>query len=161
MELNRNLERFYWMAPGSLAGCSLPGKGNAGALNEDLLWLKAQDIGALVSLTETPLPPAPLQALDIEALHLPVPDMTAPLPEQLHRALEFIDWHHATGTGVAVHCLMGQGRTGTVLAAYLIRAGMSAEEAIAELRTRCPGALSSPSQEAALRRFAARQDWIL
>ena len=54
---------------------------------------------------------------------------------------------------------MGQGRTGTVLAAYLIRAGSSAQEAIVRLRDICPGALSSPTQERALEAFAQRRDW--
>ena len=56
---------------------------------------------------------------------------------------------------------MGQGRTGTVLAAYLIRGGLSADDALAEVRAICPGAISSAEQEAALHAFAARRDWII
>lgn len=94
-------------------------------------------------------------------LHLPVDDLSPPSPAQLADALDFIDRHTAWGRAVAVHCLMGQGRTGTVLAAWLIRSGQTCAEAITDLRAVCPGALSSPSQERALEVFAGRRDWIL
>jgi atypical dual specificity phosphatase len=94
-------------------------------------------------------------------LHLPVPDMTPPTTGQLIRALEFIDEQHTLGKAVVVHCLMGQGRTGTVLAAYLIRGGASAAEALRTVREVCAGAVGSPSQERALSTFAERRDWIV
>ena len=62
---------------------------------------------------------------------------------------------------VAVHCLMGQGRTGSILAAYLIRAGATPEDALARLRAVCPGAVENPTQERALQEFARRRDWII
>jgi protein-tyrosine phosphatase len=56
---------------------------------------------------------------------------------------------------------MGQGRTGTVLAAYLIRHGLDPERALAELRLVCPGAVENPKQESALAEFAERRDWVI
>jgi protein-tyrosine phosphatase len=56
---------------------------------------------------------------------------------------------------------MGQGRTGTVLAAYRIRSGKGVDDALRELRTVCPGAVENPEQVQALHGFAARRDWIL
>ncbi len=76
-------------------------------------------------------------------------------------ALSFIDQQRLLGRAVDVHCLAGQGRTGTVLAAYLIRRGMPPDAAVQEVRVRCPGAVGSDLQEQALRLFAARRDWIL
>lgn len=167
--------RFYWLTEQALAGCSRPGgierrglqapDGTlrpevAGVLEADLAWLKDQGIGALLSMTELPLPEEALARYELKSLHLPVEDMTAPTPEQLMQALEFIDWQRAHGRSVAVHCLMGQGRTGTVLAAYLIRSGSSPEEALKALRALCPGAVENPVQERALQAFAERRDWI-
>ncbi len=132
----------------------------ADKLDDDLLWLKQQGIGAILTLTETPLPAEVLARHDLTVLHLPVPDLAPPTTGQLVRALEFIDEQHANGRAVAVHCLMGQGRTGTVLAAYLIRNGASPAEALRAVRAVCSGAVEMPSQERALYAFAERRDWI-
>jgi atypical dual specificity phosphatase len=161
---------FYWLLDGALAGCSRPGARGARnigdsseaaeALAGDLDWLRSQGIGALLSLTETPLDFSRLPGHRFEVLHLPVPDLTAPTPEQLQQSLAFIDIQRSLGLAVAVHCLVGQGRTGTVLAAYLIRGGRLPDAAITTVRARCPGAIGSPEQERALHAFSARRDWI-
>ena len=169
---------FYWLIEGLLAGCPRPGGTNGqgmgttfrrneemlpekvDGLDDDLAWLKQQGVGAVLSLTESPLAAEALARQGMEALHLPVPDLAPPTLEQLMGALEFIDEQHALGRGVVVHCLMGQGRTGTVLAAYLIRSGASPEEALRTLRAVCPGAVGAAAQEQALHTFAERRDWI-
>ncbi len=165
---------FYWLIEGLLAGCPRPGGWNsvnpfrneempseeAARLDEDLLWLKEQGIGAVITLTEAPLNAESLIRHGLAALHLPVPDMTPPTTGQLVFALEFIDEQHALGRAVVVHCLMGQGRTGTVLAAYLIRSGSSPAEALRTVRAVCAGAVEAPAQERALYTFAERRDWI-
>jgi atypical dual specificity phosphatase len=164
------LQRFYWLIDGELAGSSRPGAPQAGppaypadaeALNQDLDWLRGQGIGAILSLTETPLPEAAVGTHGLSLLHLPVPDLHPPAPDEFMLALNFIDRQRCLGRAVVVHCLMGQGRSATVLAAYLIRRGTTPNAALQELRIRCPGAVGSPSQEQALQQFAARRDWIL
>lgn len=164
---------FYWLIEDALAGCPRPGgrpgrhddgmpeARKAAALDEDLAWLHARGIRALLSLTETPLEACAVARHGFATLHLPIDDLDAPTPVQLHDALAFIDARQALGDAVAVHCLMGQGRTGTVLAAHRIRAGSTPEAALAELRALSPGAIGSPKQEAALRAFACRRDWII
>lgn len=157
---------FFWLIEDTLAGCSRPGGRSLSttdplALDADLVWLHDQGIGAILSLTETALPAAILARHELAYLHLPVPDLSAPSPAQLDRALTFIDRQRIAGHPVVVHCLMGQGRTGTVLAAYLIRAGATPERAFAELRGLCPGAIGSPSQERALHTYYQRREWII
>ena len=98
---------------------------------------------------------------DMESLPIPVPDVTAPHPGQLMEALRFIDRQRAEGRAVAAHCLQGQGRTGTVLAAYLVREGVPPDEAIAQVRGVCDGALGVEAQEKAIHAFAQRRDWVL
>ena len=174
------LPGFYWLIDGAIAGCSRPGvtetpgqrsrrddgddRGEVDpgeALDRDLTWLRRQGIGAVLSLTETPLAEGAVARYDLAALHLPVPDLHAPAPEQFTRALGFIDLQRALGRAVVVHCLVGQGRTGTILAAYRIRGGATPEEALRELRAICPGAVGSSEQEQALHAFAHRRDWIV
>ena len=157
---------FYWLVPNVLAGCSRPG-GRQGQweggvqLEQDLSWLLSQEIGSILTLTETGLAQDAIKRHGFVNLHIPVVDMTAPTPEQIAESLTFIDEQVAKGRRVVVHCLVGQGRTGTVLAAYLIRTGIPPERAIAELRIVCPHAVENAIQEEALARFAERRDWIL
>ena len=166
------LIRFYWMIDAALAGCSRPGgreqrergergMSRAATLDTDLAELRERGIGAVLTLTEEALPAEALAHYELESLHVPVRDMTAPEPEELARALGFIDVQRALGRAVAIHCLMGQGRTGTVLAAYLVRNGAPPDEAIARVRAACPGALEVEEQVRAVRAFARRRDWVV
>lgn len=164
---------FYWLIEGALAGCGRPGRWSrrdgegddpaaaATALDDDLRWLRAQGIGAILSLTETPLASAALERHGLATLHLPVDDLAAPTPAQLEAAIAFVDEQRLLGRCVVVHCLVGQGRTGTVLAAYLIRGGLSAALALGEVRAVCRGAVGSAVQEEALQEFATRRTWLL
>ena len=155
------MHRFYWVIDNVLAGCSRPGVGHDGDIDRDLATLRGYGIGALLTLTETALPRGALERHGILGLHLPVDDFHAPTTSQMLDALAFLDDARATSTAVAVHCLAGQGRTGTVLAAYLIRGGLSSEQAIAELRAICPGAIEASPQTIALAGWAAERPWLI
>jgi atypical dual specificity phosphatase len=154
------MHRFYWLIEDVLAGCSRPGA-NGGDLDANLATLREHGIGALLTLTETPLPPGALTNHDLRGLHLPVDDFHAPTIAQMLEALAFIDEARVTGQPVAVHCLAGQGRTGTVLAAYLIRGGLPAADAIAEVRAVCPGAIEAATQTEALVEWAEERPWLV
>jgi atypical dual specificity phosphatase len=154
------MHRFYWVIDNVLAGCSRPGAAG-GNIDRDLATLRGHGIGALLTLTESPLPHGAVERHDIHGLHLPVDDFHAPTTEQMLEAMAFLDNARATGTPVAVHCLAGQGRAGTVLAAYLIRGGLAAPDAIAEIRDLCPGAIEVSPQVTALETWAAERPWII
>ena len=56
---------------------------------------------------------------------------------------------------VGVHCELGRGRTGTMLACYLVaREGYSGDKAISETRARRKGSIETPQQEQAIKDFA-------
>jgi atypical dual specificity phosphatase len=160
------MHRFYWLEENRLAGCSRPGTrpgrhaADADDLAADLALLRARGIGAILTLTETPLPESGLAEAALDMLHLPVADFGPPTTAQFLDALRFIDRHRAEGTPVAVHCLAGQGRTGSILAATLIRDGATAGEAISAVRAVCPGAVETPPQVEALHRFAIGKPWL-
>ena len=93
--------------------------------------------------------------------HIPIVDMTAPSPLQLLQALDAIDQAHADGRAVLVHCAAGQGRTGTVLAAWRIRQGATTDAAIAEIRLVCDRAVENDLQIACLRAFERDRGWVV
>lgn len=162
------MDGFYWVVEGALAGCPRPGlrwqgprSTDDGDLGGDLSDLRDAGIGAVLSLTETALAPEAVAESGLEVLHIPVPDLHAPSPDQIQAALAFIDRRRSEGQAVAVHCRAGQGRTGTILAAYLIRAGATADEAIRAVRSACPNAIGSESQVTALQAYATRRDWLI
>ena len=58
------------------------------------------------------------------------------------------------GGAVGIHCAMGCGRTGTMLACYLVsQEGYSADDAIEETRRRRKGSIENKRQEQAVRDY--------
>jgi atypical dual specificity phosphatase len=135
---------FSWIDKPHLAALAQP---DAPA---DLEWLRANGIDVLVTLTEFPLPRNWVNDAGLMAVHIPIPDMAAPTDRQLQLAVEAIDRAKHAGMGVAVHCLAGKGRTGTILAGYLVSGGMSAAEAIRKVRELRPHSIETSEQEQAV-----------
>jgi len=119
---------------------------------DDLNVLAEEGICAIVSLTERP-PPELIGASRFSTLHLPIEDMTPPDREQIKHFVEFVDRHVGDGCAVGVHCLAGLGRTGTMIACYLVKRGRSADDAIEEVRRKRPGSVQTELQEQAVRRW--------
>jgi atypical dual specificity phosphatase len=77
----------------------------------------------------------------------------APSPIQLSEIIDFIEARNAESKPVLVHCGEGKGRTGTVLAAYLVSRGSNADDAIRRVRELRPGSIENLEQENAVRLF--------
>lgn len=136
---------FSYVIPGRLAGCAQPGRFSD--LRSDLSGLARQGIGAIVSLTERPLDAAALRDFGFRVLHLPVPDFTPPSRIQIRDFIAFVDSCMVDGVAVVVHCGAGIGRTGTMLACYLVSRGQTAAEAIDMVRAARPGSIETEEQE--------------
>ncbi|CAI9830859.1 Protein-tyrosine phosphatase [Nitrosopumilaceae archaeon] len=139
---------FSWVEEGRLAGCGLPTSA------AEVRWLHGQGIRAIVTVREVPLPDAWLDG--IEYLFVRTDDMRAPAPGQIEQAMEFLAGQERAGRPAVVHCAAGIGRTGTVLASYMVSRGMRAPDAIRALRQRRPGSIQSPEQEEAVRLYESR-----
>lgn len=66
-------------------------------------------------------------------VRIPIRDFSVPSVEQLEGALDEIDAELAAGGIVYVHCWAGCGRTGVVVASWLVRHGMSPRDALAKI----------------------------
>lgn len=135
---------FSWIDKPHLAALAQPDS------PADLAWLRANGIDVLVTLTEFPLARNWVNDAGLMAVHIPVLDMAAPTDRQLQLAIDAIDRAKSAGMGVAVHCLAGKGRTGTVLAGYFVSRGMSAAEAIRRVRELRPRSIETDDQEQAV-----------
>ncbi|MFH1378089.1 MAG: dual specificity protein phosphatase 23 [Planctomycetota bacterium] len=151
-----NRLNFSFIIPGRLAGMSRPGQ--ASALRDDLEFLLRKNVGAIVSLTETPLPSDAINEFGFDVLHLPVPDFTAPTADQINQFVSFLSgWDSDANGAVAVHCNAGCGRTGVLLACALVSTGKTAADAIRTVRRKRPCSIETAEQERAVRQYDARR----
>lgn len=139
------LMNFSWLEGGKVAGSAQPGLRSE--VEEDLRFIRAVGLKAIISLTEKPLPPEALNALDFSYLHLPVEDFTPPSLAQIREGLAFIKAQNSEAHPVLVHCGAGMGRTGTLLACYLVSQGKLPQEALDEVRQLRPGSVETVEQE--------------
>lgn len=144
---------FSYIIDGQLAGSARPGLW--GSVDQDLGEARASGIRAVVSLTERGLGAEAAARHGLAYLHLPVPDFHPPTLRQIESFVRFTGEQLEKGDGaVLVHCQAGMGRTGTMLAAYLVSTGMGANEAIETIRDLRPGSVETYSQEAIVHEWA-------
>jgi atypical dual specificity phosphatase len=144
------LEPVTWLDDEGVAACRYPR--DAKSLQD----LAAHGVTVVVNLHQRPHPAEVLERYGLTETHLPVPDFTAPTPLQLEQGVTAIERAIASGQRVAVHCGAGLGRTGTLLACYLVTRGRSPDEAIARIRAIRPGSIETPQQAAAVAEYARR-----
>jgi atypical dual specificity phosphatase len=153
---------FSWIIQDRLAGSDVP------LTFSQYRWLLKQGIRAIVTVRQKPLPSkwinqssisknSSKSSHSINYFHLKVEDKNVPPLEELDNMVDYI--HNQINNEknpVAVHCSGGKGRTGTMLAAYLIKVqDLSAGEAIRQTRKSRPKSIESKKQ--AMRLYEYRE----
>lgn len=134
---------FSWVRPGSLAASGRPfSKGQVD-------WLRNEGVTAILTLTEEPLPAD--WTYGVETRHVSMRDHQPPTSEEMRLGADFIADAVSRGKVVLVHCLAGKGRTGCVIAAYMMAyEGRPALQAVDEIRLMREGSVESAQQQTVL-----------
>src|SRR5574343_218592 len=96
-------------------------------------WLKSQGVGTVINLRNDPWvdEQAICQELGIRYVWIPLSGLHAPTDQETATVLNAI----ALARGqVVLHCQFGCERTGTMVACYRIRKGMSPQDALADAK---------------------------
>ncbi len=138
---------MYWVRRGIIGGSSMP------YYVDELEEWRAQGVKRVLILAEdweieeawgsADYYFSLLKEKGFEFLHSPVPDGHPPKEDQFEEILSWLE----KGKGNLVHCVGGIGRTGTVIAGYLMRKeGLTAQQAVEEVRKFRPGAVQTLEQ---------------
>jgi len=142
-KITKKPTNFGWLINKKLAGSGMP------TSIVELEWVRKQGVKCIITMTENPLPESWIE--DINYLHVPTEDLSAPDMDKIDQTVDFIQERIKNDEPIMVHCAAGIGRTGTILACYLIKYNnLSAKNAIEKVRKERPGSIQSESQEIAV-----------
>ncbi|HEX2731174.1 MAG TPA: isochorismatase family protein [Polyangiaceae bacterium] len=152
------------VVPGALGLTLLPGRKDFDRnLDEDIQSLSAQHVDAVVCL----LSPEEFRRYGVDNLldayrragfdtyHQPILDGSVPSPDELDRTVSHLLDLIGAQKRVVVHCVGGLGRAGTIAACTLRARGLTAEQAIGQVRsTRSARAIETRIQEQTIAAYA-------
>lgn len=141
-DLSRPIPESYWVIPGRFLAGQYPGGFEREQVRQRMDKFLEAGIDTFFDLTKPgELPPyesilreqADVYGKNVRLLRFSVADFGLPSPTGMIATLNALDTALKEGRKVYLHCWAGVGRTGTVVGCYLVRHGMSGEQALAQL----------------------------
>jgi len=141
-EDKRPIAESYWVEPGRFLAGEYPGHFDAVQAQRRLDALIEAGFDTFIDLTkEGEVYPysfflkeqAGAYGLEVQYYRFPIGDFGLPSTGQMRAILDQIDESLSVGRKVYLHCWGGIGRTGTTVGCYLVRHGLSGEEALLQL----------------------------
>ena len=134
----------YWLKPRRFAAGEYPGARTTEEAENKLRMLLTAGLDHFIDLTEENEGLAPYaqmlahlgEDLGIPASHQRIAIRDAGVPRtaaRMSKTLDAIDSALAAGSNVYLHCWGGVGRTGTTVGCWLVRHGMTGEQALAHI----------------------------
>ncbi|XP_069974560.1 dual specificity protein phosphatase 23 [Penaeus vannamei] len=138
---------FSWLVEGKICGSDYPWS------EVHLDFLRKQKVGVIVTLTEEERLPA-TASNDFECHLVPIIEFEPPSIEQMCHFISICDAAQEQKKAVYVHCRRGQGRTGTLLACYLVKYQQQPPaKAILMVREMRPGSIENLEQVMAVHKY--------
>ncbi|KAF5294969.1 hypothetical protein FQR65_LT10612 [Abscondita terminalis] len=133
---------FSWIVPFELAAMGCP------RTESDLLFIKNEGIQHLITLSPETLP---CEISIFERTNIFIEEFEAPTLAQILQFISICRKCRNQNQAVGVHCRMGRGRTGVMVACYLVRFyDVAPEKAITKIRLLRPGSIETKEQERAV-----------
>jgi hypothetical protein len=141
-ELKRPIPESYWVEPGQLLAGEYPAHFDSESTRKRIDSLLEAGFDTFIDLTrpnETVayirilLDQAKIYDVDVKHHRFAIGDFGLPAPELMASILDTIDDALKTERKIYLHCWGGIGRTGTTVGCYLVRRGMSGEDALKQL----------------------------
>ncbi len=137
----------YWVVPGLFLAGEYPGSEIAEECERKLLRFLDATITRYLDLTQSGelhayepqlIKLAKTKGIQVEHSRFPIEDLGIPSQTMMRNILDSIEQGNMAQKKTYVHCYGGIGRTGTVVGCFLVRQGMTGEQAletIANLRS--------------------------
>jgi len=141
-EPKRPISESYWVEPGRLLAGEYPGQYSQDTTRQRIDALLEAGFNTFIDLTRPNetipyfrilLEESKIYKVNVERHNFPIGDFGLPTPETMKSILDTIDAALQNRRKIYVHCWGGIGRTGTTIGCYLVRRGMSGEEALSQL----------------------------
>lgn len=146
---------LWWAVPDILAGSSMPyvhplryeaGAADLAEFEDELPVLWDAGIRGVIGLLNIPGAPGVYRSAGFDYCWLPMVDGGIPTRDQFTQFLDFMRQQVQSQLPVVAHCVAGLGRTGVLLAAYLVAQGQDPRPAVRQIRAVRPGAVETRRQ---------------